>query len=119
MPNRRTFHCRRLESRPTSQHYYSFSLINKELNNIARDHPERQSILIKSYIRLVFEKATEAKADLIGLERWAHLLRKSELGSVCESVAMLNSTLRAFAAIIGLESVPKLEQKASKLPGVK
>mgnify|MGYP000844775169 FL=1 len=97
----RTVHYRRNpNTRPNSQEFYSFSIINKELNNMARDRPDRQSILVKNFIRLVFEKATIAKADLISIERWLYKLRDSELKSLSMSVASLNVAMRDFSQIV-------------------
>jgi len=67
---------------------------------MARDRPDRQSILVKNFIRLVFEKATIAKADLISIERWLYKLRDSELKSLSMSVASLNAAMRDFSQIV-------------------
>jgi len=64
---------------------------------MARDRPDRQSILVKNFIKLVFQKATIAKADLISMERWVNRLRDSDLQFICMSVASLNAAMRDFA----------------------
>lgn len=70
---------------------------------MARDKPDRQSILIKNFIRIVFDKATITKGDFISMERWIHRLRSCELQSLCDMVAALNSAMRLLLEIIDLD----------------